>query len=185
MNIYRFRILLENQDDFHRDIDIPSIDTFETFHNILKNALHLHGNEMSSFYICDQDWNKGKEITLLDMSEDFDDEEPDAIPCVMNATKLDELIKDVHQRVVYEYDFLDPTIVFIELVKILKSVKTSNISVNNTKVKEPVKKKELHEDFFTADIHPDITPPDIEDDSLLDSFDDMIVDDFDLDEDDD
>lgn len=116
MHVYKFRIILEDIDDFYRDIEITAGDTFEHFHKAILSATELSGNELASFYICDSKWNRRKEIALIDMS---DGEEQENAPLIMNKCKLSQFIDDPHQRMIYIYDFLNMYEFYIELSKII------------------------------------------------------------------
>ena len=41
----------------------------EDLHNVVTQSFGFDGSEMGSFYLSDDDWNQGEEITLFDMSE--------------------------------------------------------------------------------------------------------------------
>lgn len=130
MQAYRFRLLYEEQEDFLRDIEIKPGQTFKDFHDIILQSSDLDGNELASFFICDPLWNKHREITLIDMGvktpdTDFDDEDerkPVVVPIpvmIMEDVKVREVIDDPHQRILFEYNFLNPRTFFIELIKIV------------------------------------------------------------------
>jgi hypothetical protein len=130
MQVYRFRLLFEEQEDFLRDIEIKPGQTFKDFHDIILSSVDIESNELASFFICDPGWNKEREITLIDMGvkipdTDFDDDErkPVKIPVpvmIMEDVKIREVIDDPHQRILFEYNFLNPTTFFIELMKIVE-----------------------------------------------------------------
>ena len=120
MQAFRFRILFEDQNEFIRDIEIKDDNSFEDFHNIIQESVNFSGNELASFFICDNEWNKISEITLIDMADKFDDEtESDEknrpVIYVMSESKLQDFIKGGPQRLVYEYDFLHLKTFYIEL----------------------------------------------------------------------
>lgn len=133
MHLYRFRLLFEEQDDFLRDFDILATQTFLDFHNLIVESVELKGNELASFFLCDRNWRKKKEITLIDMQQndedqtlglDDDDEKANArlnkIPIFeMAKVKIKDVIDDPHQRLLFEYDFLNPKSFYIELMKII------------------------------------------------------------------
>jgi hypothetical protein len=131
MQAYRFRILFEEQDDFLRDIEIKPGQTFKDFHDIILQSVDIESNELASFFICDPRWNKQKEITLIDMGvrtpdTDFDDDDDVRKPVkvvipvmIMEDVKIREVIEDPHQRILFEYNFLNPRTFFIELIKIV------------------------------------------------------------------
>lgn len=128
MQVYRFRLLHEEQDDFLRDIEIKPGQTFKDFHEIILKSVGIEEKELASFFICDPRWNKQREITLIDMGlklpdaeVDEDERKPVAMPIpvmIMEDVKIKEVIEDPHQRILYEYNFLNPRTFFIELVKI-------------------------------------------------------------------
>jgi hypothetical protein len=130
MTAYRFRVLLDEQDDFLRDIEIKPGQTFKDFHDVILKSVEIEGKELASFFICDPRWNKQREITLIDMGlkepdpqlDDDDDRKPVNIPipvAIMEEVKIKEVIDDPHQRIIFEYDFLNPRVFFLELMKIV------------------------------------------------------------------
>lgn len=132
MHSYRFRLLYEEQEEFLRDFDVLASQTFLDFHNLIVQSVELKGDELASFFICDKNWRKKKEITLIDMKQSNEDSIPyedddednksgrvNRIPIYeMANVKIKDLIDDPHQRLLYEYDFLNPKTFFIELMKI-------------------------------------------------------------------
>jgi len=129
MQAYRFRLLFEEQEDFLRDIEIKPGQTFKDFHDIIIQSAEIEGNELASFFICDPRWNKQSEVTLIDMGVklpetdfDEDDRKPVNVPLpvmIMEDVKIREVIDDPHQRILFEYNFLNPRTFFIELTKIV------------------------------------------------------------------
>jgi hypothetical protein len=130
MQAYRFRLLFEDQDEFLRDIEIKPGQTFKDFHDFILKSVEIEGNELASFFICDPRWNKQREITLIDMGvkipdtgfDDDDERKPVVVPIpvmIMEDVKIREVIEDPHQRILYEYNFLNPRTFFIELLRIV------------------------------------------------------------------
>lgn len=111
---------MEDIDDFYRDIEIMANSTFEDLHKAILQAVGFDGKELASFYISNSTWNRMKEITLVDMSEEDDNENA---PLLMGKCKLSEFIDDPHQRLIYVYDFLNMYEFYIELYKIVPSEK--------------------------------------------------------------
>jgi hypothetical protein len=114
----KFRILLdsiENTEVF-RDILINDDFNFEHFYNTILDAFGLPNDQMASFFVSDEDWNKGEEISLMDMSFGaMDDEEA---PLEMNGLLLKEKIFATKQRFILVHDFLSMWIFLIELHEI-------------------------------------------------------------------
>ncbi len=139
MRIYKFRILLEDNDQFFREIDIAPNQTFEEFHKVIATSAGFDLSEMASFYICDSNWKKQQELSLCDLGSN-EEEEPEyddvrqikkkVLPVSMMCnTKLKDTINDPHQRILYIYDFLKMHTFLIELFKIVEA---------DEKVKYPV-----------------------------------------------
>ncbi len=168
MHAYRFRLLIEDQDDFLRDIDVLANQTFEDFNNFLLKHFELPAGELSSFYICDHKWRKLKELTLIDMQQDLDeDDDPDEKPSerkrlpvfVMSEAKIKDIIDDPHQRIIFEYDFLNPVTLYLELMRINPAEKGKNYPLvarssgafTRSPVKQRVNNSEFSEDLLTSD----------------------------------
>lgn len=114
----KFRILLDSIEDqeIFRDILISDDLNFEHFYNTILDAFGLPNDQMASFFVSDEDWNKGEEISLMDMSFGSNDEEES--PIEMNAVELKERIHDPKQRFILVHDFLSMWIFLIELHEI-------------------------------------------------------------------
>lgn len=112
----KFRVLLdsEQQDKVFRDILISDSDNFESFYKAIISAFRFQGDQMASFYISNDDWDKGHEISLMDMS--YDDDSIDAIPSVMKNAILKDFIEEPDQKIILVYDFLRMWIFLAELV---------------------------------------------------------------------
>jgi len=178
MTAYRFRVLFEEQEDFLRDIEIKPGQTFKDFHDVILKSVEIEGKELASFFICDPRWNKQREITLIDMGlkepdpefDDDDDRKPVNIPipvAIMEDVKIKEVIDDPHQRILFEYDFLNPRVFFIELMKIVDT---------DTKKEYPVCVKK--EGTLTPTITPNYLSflDDPDEDAMLGELDKMILD---------
>lgn len=133
MYSYKFRVTTEEVEDFVRDIEILSNQTFEQFHYFIMESLEISQSELASFFICDQKWRKKKEITLIDMGvediqEDSDDDDDGLkvspkIPCfVMKDAVLNQFIDDPHQRILYEYNYTNPIVFEMELLRTTQSI---------------------------------------------------------------
>ena len=127
MKAYTFRVLNDENTDFLREVQILEDQTFIDFHDFLVDICNFQGNELASFYVCDDLWNKMEEISLIDMSLDepdkVDDEEENeglvALPMrIMENTLIADIVKTKHQKLIYEFDFMCPIVLNIECVRI-------------------------------------------------------------------
>ena len=86
--IYKIRIILDTQEDIFRDLEIEAEQNMEQLHNVITQAFGFMGNEMASFYTCDEEWNQDEEIALFDMSENGSE------VMLMNETYLDAILNE-------------------------------------------------------------------------------------------
>jgi hypothetical protein len=118
MSAYKFRILLDTEKDseIFRDILIDVNDNFENFYNAIISSFRFEGNQMASFYISNNDWDKGHEISLMDMN--YGDESIDEKASVMSNANIKDFIESDNQKIILVYDFLKMWIFLIELIEI-------------------------------------------------------------------
>ncbi len=125
MNIFRIRILVDDQDGFIRELEIKSNQTFKTLHDFIVKNIKLGGKELASFQIIDDNWKKLQEITLMDMSGEVDKKagKADAMQPIflMDRTRLDVFLKEIGQMFIYEYDFLQMHTFQLEIFDIAKA----------------------------------------------------------------
>jgi hypothetical protein len=111
--VYRFILVSEEVDDFRRDIVIDSDATFLELHEAILDSVGYTGDQITSFFICDDDWAKKEEIILVDMGESLEDD-----VYVMDGIHLRELLEDERQKLVYVFDPFMERCFFMELREI-------------------------------------------------------------------
>ena len=118
MHIYRFKITFEDQDDFYREVEVQSDQTFETFFKAFTENLNIDPESLSSFFICDHKFRKRFEISLIEMDPESENNEKRSVGVMQNA-RLNDYIDDPHQKLLLVYDYLNYWTFYIELIKIL------------------------------------------------------------------
>lgn len=111
--VYKIRIILDAQDDIFRDIEIEADNSLEELHNTITQSFGFLGNEMASFYTCDEEWNQEEEIALFDMSG-----ENEALK-LMNETFIEDVLTEKSPKLIYVYDFLNMWTFYVELADIV------------------------------------------------------------------
>lgn len=112
--IYKFRIVSDEVDNFKLEIAIDSDDTFLRLRNAILEAVGYSKDQLDSFFICDDDWSKEKEITLEEMDTDSDQD-----VWLMEDTQLSELIEDEGQKMIYVFDYMTERCFFMEMKEIV------------------------------------------------------------------
>ena len=110
--IFLFRIIIDENPDFFRDLVASGSDTFLDVHTVLQKELGYDPTQLASFFITSENWEKEHEITLIDMMD-----EPGVRSATMDQVTLDEHIKELNQRMLYLFDFFSDRAFFIEMVE--------------------------------------------------------------------
>ena len=122
MAIYKFKIIVEDNDDIYREIEIKSGQTFDDFHNAIQEAFAFDKKHAASFFVSDDYWRKDQEITLRkeDIALDEDEIKEGVSPKkLMIDTKIAKFIESPRQRFMYVFDPIAKWSFCIELMKIL------------------------------------------------------------------
>jgi len=108
--LYTLRILSEEEEDFLLEIEILSTQTFQELHEKIQNVCNYDASQLSSFFICNNNWEKGEEITLIEMSDSSVNKK------LMSDTIIGDFIKGKKQRIIYVFDFFSDRGFFTEVV---------------------------------------------------------------------
>lgn len=111
--VYKFLIISDEVEDFKRVIKIDSDATFKELHDAILDSVGYTKDQITSFFICEDDWEKHTEVTLMDMGSDSDED-----IWLMDSTPLSELVEDEGQRLMFTFDYLTDRSFFMELREI-------------------------------------------------------------------
>lgn len=93
--VYKFRVILDAEDDVFRDIAILEDDSLEDLHNAIVNAFGFDGMEIASFYTCDNQWNQEDEISLFDTGDVAGEQK------IMRDYQLSEILNKENTKIIY------------------------------------------------------------------------------------
>jgi hypothetical protein len=112
----KFRVLLDSDknEEVFRDVLISDSSDFESFYHAIMKSFNFQGDQMASFYVSNEAWDKGHEINLLDMS--YDDDSIDSPATVMKNAVIKDFLEEPDQRFILVYDFMKMWIFLIELI---------------------------------------------------------------------
>ena len=125
--VYRFLLLSDEIDNFKREITIDSDASFLDLNNAILDSVKYTKDQMTSFFLCEDDWSKTTEITLMEM-----DTSSDVDSYVMENTSLSSLIEDEKQKILFVFDYFTERVFFMELSEIIvgKNQKTPICSLS-------------------------------------------------------
>ena len=99
---YRFEISKPDSNDFRCEIAINGEQTFQQFHDKIVETLGFDSSQMASFFTLDKMGYRGREIALMEMSAEDDDENG---TLVMDVTTIREVVNASCIELEYVYDF--------------------------------------------------------------------------------
>jgi hypothetical protein len=130
--VYKFTLLSDEVDNFVRVITIDSEATFLDLHNAILDSVRYEKNLMTTFFLCSDSWEKEQEVTLIEMesSSEYDN-------LVMESTKLEDIISDEKQKLLYIFDMMSERAFFMELTEIIPGISMSRAECVNMKGEAP------------------------------------------------
>lgn len=115
MAILKFRVYFEEDDSVYRDVAIRHSQHFLQLHHAILKAYEFDNKHKATFFRSNDNWQKGKEITLEKYEKSYKVE-----PLLMESTTIGSEIKDPNQKFVYLYDFVKNWSFCIELINVSK-----------------------------------------------------------------
>lgn len=112
--VYKFVFISDEVDDFMREISIDSDAKFIDLHRAILDSVGYTNDAITSFFICNDEWEKEQEVTLMEM-----DTSADVDNYVMDETTLSELIEDEDQKLLYVFDYVSDRAFFMQLKEIV------------------------------------------------------------------
>lgn len=112
--IFRFLLLSDEVEDFKREIQIDADATFFDLHKAIIKSVDYKDGEMTSFFICSDDWEKEQEITLVEMDTSSEEDS-----YTMDASVLNDFLEDERQKLMYVFDYMTERSFFMELREII------------------------------------------------------------------
>ena len=170
MNIFKFRVIINTEEDVFRDIEIATDDSFESLHKAILSAFDFDEGEMASFYMSDDTWSQGEEVSLMEMNEGGRNKTKS-----MSDVALDSMLGKPDDKMVYVYDFLRMWSFYVELVEVKKAAASTIYPrvalVFGDAPEQESKESDLFEDFDFGEEVDDYRTGDPEIDSYLDDMD--------------
>ena len=114
--VLKLRIVADTEEDIFADVLLHTSCHLLSLHHFILDLFKLDQLEMASFYLSNDEWDKGEEITLFDMSL----EEDEFSPMSMESTSIFQ-IHEKTNKILYVHDFLNMNIFYVEILDLLPS----------------------------------------------------------------
>lgn len=107
---FTFNIISDEVENFKRVIVVDSNATFMELKNAICDSVNYDKNQFCSFFLCEGNWEKTREITMEDMGSSSDED-----VYLMDDCVLGDLIEDEGQRLIFNFDYLTDRSFFMEM----------------------------------------------------------------------
>ena len=97
--IYKITFSCDEVEGFRRVFEADSDATFLDLHRAILKSVKYPDDQMTSFYMCNDRWEKEQEVTLVEMDKNFEYDN-----MVMEDTRLSDLLEEQGQRLIYVFD---------------------------------------------------------------------------------
>lgn len=168
--IFRFILISDEAEGFMREIQLDSDATFLDFHKAILDTCGYKNDQLTSFTICENGWEKHQEITLEEMDTDSDEDS-----YVMANTPLSEFIDEEKQHLLYTFDPLAERCFFIEVAEIVTGKHLKEAKVTRKLGKAPQQTIDFDE-LLSRNPIPTSSDTGLDDDMFGDGIDDEELD---------
>lgn len=97
--IYKITFSSEEVDGFRRVFEADGDATFLDLHQAILASVNYPDDQITSFFLCNDHWEKEQEVTLVEMGSSFEYDN-----MVMESTSLSDLFEEAGQRLIYVFD---------------------------------------------------------------------------------
>lgn len=131
--IYRIKFISDEVDGFVREIKIDSEASFLDLNRAVLASCGYPDDQMTSFYLCDDEWERGSQVTREDMGMGDADEDI----YVMESTRLSELIEDEGQRLEFVFDPFGNRCFYLDVKELIPGENLPEAVVSRSKGEAP------------------------------------------------
>ena len=155
--VIKLKMVCDEVEGFVREYLISDEATFLDLNKLILESCGYPDDQMTSFYILNDEWERGEQITREDMGSASEDD-----IYVMENIKLQEFIDDKGQKLEFVFDPFSERSFFLSVKDVLTGVKQEKPEIKRIKGDAPIHIAELN---YSAPANTKITPiEDFEDD---------------------
>ncbi len=141
--LYRIKFICEEVDGFVRELKIDSDATFLDLNKAVLDSCGYADDQMTSFFLCDEEWERKEQVTREDMgASGYDDEDI----YVMADTRLSELIEEEEQHLEYVFDPFNNRSFYLDVKEIIPGQHLKKAEVVRSKGDAPVQIEGMDDD---------------------------------------
>ena len=144
--VYRIKFICEEVDGFVREVKIDSEASFLDLNKIILESCGYPDDQMTSFYLCNDEWERGEQVTREDMGLGDSDEDI----YVMDSTRLSELIEDEEQRLEFVFDPFNNRSFYLDVKELIPGEHLDKAEIVRSKGNAPQQIEGMDDDPVTA-----------------------------------
>lgn len=141
--LYRIKMISDEVEGFLREYKVDSDATFFQLHKAILDSCGYPDDQMTSFFLCDEEWKRGQQVTREDMGVGESDEDI----YVMEQTRLSELVGGEEQRMEYVFDPFGDRCFYLEVAEEIIGEEAPEVLLNRSKGEAPRQIEELEVDL--------------------------------------
>tara|TARA_B100000965_G_C19391282_1_gene669075 strand:- start:328 stop:777 length:450 start_codon:yes stop_codon:yes gene_type:complete len=122
---YNIRITLESKEDVIREIEINSDCFMSELHYFIIDAFGLDNKELASFYTVNSELELEDEFPLISFQDNSSN---------MENTKLESVLTNVNDKLIYVFDYMKMWRFLIDLIKIETDFKEKKCTLKIGKI---------------------------------------------------
>ncbi len=146
--VFRIKFISDEVDGFVRELKIDSDATFLDLNKAILDSCGYPDDQMTSFHICDEEWEQHEQITREDMGTSSADEDI----FVMAETKLSEFIEDEDQKLDFVFDPFTERMFYLDVVEVIPSEHLSEAVLLRSKGEAPCQLEEMDDVLATLSV---------------------------------
>jgi hypothetical protein len=116
--VFKFRIISDRVENFVLRINADAKNTFFDLHEAIQDECKYDPSELATFYLADEEWDRGNEIAMFDNSSTRK-----RTSLTMKNTLLGDYLKDKEDKLIYVFDVINQKSLYIELMEIVMEKK--------------------------------------------------------------
>jgi hypothetical protein len=131
--VFKFKVISDKVENFALHIDADARNTFFELHETIQDECKYDPSELATFFLADEEWDKGLEITM------FKNRFPkqNSVPTMKDAT-LGDFLKEKEDKLIYVFDVINQKSLYIELNEIVMEKKLNTPVVTYNRGLAPV-----------------------------------------------
>ncbi|MCX6237684.1 MAG: hypothetical protein NTY07_09035, partial [Bacteroidia bacterium] len=125
--VFKFKVISDKVENFALHIDADARNTFFELHEAIQDECKYDPSELATFFLADEEWDKGLEITMFKNKS----QKQKAAPTMKKST-LGDYLKEEEDKLIYVFDVINQKALYIELNEIVmeKKINTPVVTYN-------------------------------------------------------